>query len=178
MPNVIPLWYSNLCWNIYARGGNMTLLINYFLISLPEMAAITILTLVLYGVELKKRVVRLSIYIVASALLTFLGEQLFGASSIKPLLLTGILILIFYFALRVKFQYAIIIVLSSTVPLGIFQSIVVFAFVFGLQISIHDLLQSLKWKVSIGVVSDGLFLLLAYVMAKKQWQLKLSRIER
>jgi hypothetical protein len=156
----------------------MSLLINYFLISLPEMAAVTIITFVLYGINMSIRRLRLTIYVVVTSFLTFLGEQIFGASSIKVLLLTSIMIFVFYLTIRFKFQYTIMILFTSIVILGIIQSTVVLMFDFALNMTTKELIQHLNYKVYLGFLTDGLLLLLSYLMVKKRWQLKLSRIER
>ena len=156
----------------------MSLLINYFLIPLPELAATTIFTSVLYGIGICPIRRRLTIYVVLSSFLAFLGEQILGASSIKVLVLTLIMVFVFYLTMRFKFQYAIMILLTSIVILGIIQSAVVLMFDFALNMTTKELLQHLNYKIYLGFGIDGVFLLSSYVMVKKRWQLKLSRIER
>ena len=138
----------------------------YFLISLPEMYTITLLGFILFGISLQSKWKQIHFFSVVGSLMSYFGSIIIENQNSKALVLLILYTLSFWIIFRFRLKYTVLVVITASLLMMIYQMICALVYTQIINISISQLLENEWQKITIIWITISIIYLSIYVLTK------------
>lgn len=147
---------------------------NYFLISLPEIYTLTLLGFIVFGISVKSRWKQIHNYSIVGSLMSYFGSIFVENPNYKLCVLLTLFLVSFWIIFRFTFKHTVLVVITSTLLLMIYQMIGTLVYSQIMNSSIQQLLENEWQKIALTWVSLCLIYVNIYLFSKYKLHIRFA----